>query len=461
MHICLATHEFPPLLAGGISTYYASLAGLLAQAGHEVTVLTTAGSSDDTGEWVGEGVRMVQLDQARKKRLQQIAHLIPSESRSTANAAAIGLSMRDWLLENATADGIDVVETIDYLGYSAFLIDQDLPAVLLTCHGSQGQVFSNSGFDLRTPEYGTTSSLEAIGIALADEIGCYSPLNSKDWECFTGRTPRFMRAPFRVSQVEERSYVESETFTGIVIARLNNWKGIFELVDALAMCNARGVDVQIRWVGRDQPAPEEGIDSVRDYLRAERSDVWGKLLVWEESMTPDQVRAAQLEADFALVPSRWDTFNFTVIEAMSAGAPLIVSTGAGASYLCEDGKDALVVPPRDPKALAGAIARMRDPELREQLGRAGRSTVENEFSAEAVLRERLDGYASAIERHRYRRCRGYVPSVMTPLVWKWFRSEEVLSPSSLAARLPARLILSEAVRRLGRKLNPIKRAGRD
>lgn len=53
-----------------------------------------------------------------------------------------------------------------------------------------------------------------------------------------------------------------------------------------------------------------------------------------------------------------------------------------------DGVTGLLVPPRDPQALVDAILRLlRDPDLRDRMGQAGRARVERHFSVERMVRE--------------------------------------------------------------------------
>jgi glycosyltransferase involved in cell wall biosynthesis len=75
-------------------------------------------------------------------------------------------------------------------------------------------------------------------------------------------------------------------------------------------------------------------------------------------------------------------------QALACGTPLVTADTAAARELLVDGESALLVPPGDPAALAGAIRRLADdPALAERLGRAGRAAYERQAS-ERVLGER-------------------------------------------------------------------------
>jgi glycosyltransferase involved in cell wall biosynthesis len=75
----------------------------------------------------------------------------------------------------------------------------------------------------------------------------------------------------------------------------------------------------------------------------------------------------------------------SLMEAMAYGIPVVSTTTGGIPELLGDGAG-IMVPPEDPVALAEAIERLvRRPELRRQLGDAGRRRVAEEFSLQAVV----------------------------------------------------------------------------
>jgi glycosyltransferase involved in cell wall biosynthesis len=70
-------------------------------------------------------------------------------------------------------------------------------------------------------------------------------------------------------------------------------------------------------------------------------------------------------------------FGMTVTECMSYGKPVVVTEGTGCSYLVEDGRDGLVIPIRNPQAIADAIQYFKDnPSEIERMGKNARETAE-------------------------------------------------------------------------------------
>lgn len=75
-----------------------------------------------------------------------------------------------------------------------------------------------------------------------------------------------------------------------------------------------------------------------------------------------------------------EPFGRVLIEAMALGRPLIAPREGGPLEIVVDGETGLLVPPRDPRALAGAIDRLvADAGLRIRMGAAGRARVEAVF----------------------------------------------------------------------------------
>ena len=78
-----------------------------------------------------------------------------------------------------------------------------------------------------------------------------------------------------------------------------------------------------------------------------------------------------------------------LLEAAACGRPLIVTDVSGSRDFVRDGFEGLVVPPRDPAALADALARLAsDRNQREQMGKAARTRFLDGFQEDHVKRGR-------------------------------------------------------------------------
>ena len=76
-------------------------------------------------------------------------------------------------------------------------------------------------------------------------------------------------------------------------------------------------------------------------------------------------------ADASILTSDWENFPHAAVEAMAAETPVIATAVGGVPEIVQSGVNGILVPPRDPDALAAAMARVsEDDELRTSL-RAG------------------------------------------------------------------------------------------
>lgn len=91
-------------------------------------------------------------------------------------------------------------------------------------------------------------------------------------------------------------------------------------------------------------------------------------------------------ASIAAVPSRFEPFGLVIVEAMAAGMPVVcTSVKHGPKEIVEDGRNGLLVPPKNPAELGGALARlMEDEELRRSLADGGAETARTFEPAQVV-----------------------------------------------------------------------------
>lgn len=146
--------------------------------------------------------------------------------------------------------------------------------------------------------------------------------------------------------------------------RLTEVKGFADLLDA---ADALPADVDVLVFG---DGPERArLESQRARLRtASRIRFVGQ--------RPDAAECVAA-ADVCVVPSRWEeAFCLAAAEPLARGRPLVATRVGAIPELVRHGVTGLLVPPRDPQALASAIRRLLDtPDLATALGRAGREHV--------------------------------------------------------------------------------------
>jgi glycosyltransferase involved in cell wall biosynthesis len=102
---------------------------------------------------------------------------------------------------------------------------------------------------------------------------------------------------------------------------------------------------------------------------------------------PEELHLYYAAADVAVTTPWYEPFGLTPLEAMACGRPVIGSAVGGITYTIAHGETGLLVPPRDPAALAAALRQLlTSPARRAEMGDAARRRVEREFTWPVVAR---------------------------------------------------------------------------
>lgn len=119
----------------------------------------------------------------------------------------------------------------------------------------------------------------------------------------------------------------------------------------------------------------------------------------------DELPAYYHAADLYVSPAshRSEAYGISILEALACGTPAVsTELGTGTSFVNLDGVTGLVVPPRDPQALASAINRLlADDPLRRRLGEAGRERVRRGFSAQTMVERIIGLYNEVLDYKAY------------------------------------------------------------
>ena len=93
----------------------------------------------------------------------------------------------------------------------------------------------------------------------------------------------------------------------------------------------------------------------------------------------------------------FESLGIVLLEAMSAGKPIVASDIAGYATVVEDGAQGLLVEPKDDQALAAALLKLiNNPQVRQQMGARGRAHSER-YSWPRVSAQVLDYYQGLLE----------------------------------------------------------------
>lgn len=114
------------------------------------------------------------------------------------------------------------------------------------------------------------------------------------------------------------------------------------------------------------------------------------------------MNAAYASAHVFCLPTRFDAFGTSFVEAMAFGLPCVGPDAWAVPEIIEHGRTGLLVPPEDPRALAEAlIAILSDNETRLRMGRAARERALSTFAWPALVARMLDSLQQVVEAHTH------------------------------------------------------------
>lgn len=178
----------------------------------------------------------------------------------------------------------------------------------------------------------------------------------------------------------------------VVLASRMLWdKGVGEFVEAARLLMQRGIRTKCVLVGRVDMENTVGIAG--EQLLAWQKE--GVIQWWGYREDMPHVFAS---AHVVVLPTYYgEGVPKVLLEAAACGRPIVATRVRGCREIVRDGDNGVLVPPRDPDALAQAIARLvRDQALRVRMGARGRQIAVDEFSVEKVARETLAVYQELI-----------------------------------------------------------------
>jgi phosphatidylinositol alpha-mannosyltransferase len=176
----------------------------------------------------------------------------------------------------------------------------------------------------------------------------------------------------------------------LFVGRHEPRKGLLDLLKAYRILRKTGCQCRLLVVGS---GPQER--EARRYVLTRR--LGGVEFLGRVS--DDELAQLFKTADVYVSPATGgESFGIVLLEAMAAGTPIVCSDIHGYKGVVRRDREGILVPPRKPKAVAAAVARVfGDDELRRRMSVNGRARAE-EFSWERVTAKVDDYYGFVIRR---------------------------------------------------------------
>lgn len=167
-------------------------------------------------------------------------------------------------------------------------------------------------------------------------------------------------------------------------------KGVVTLVEAARILRDENYPIRIVLVGRPEENQPTSIteEELQTWINQGIVEWWG----WFNNMEDIYARV-----NIVCLPTYYmEGIPKSLIEAAASGRPIITTDVPGCRQITKHGENGLLVPPRDPEALAKAIKHLGDnAELRTKMGEKSREIAVENYSIEKVV----NGYLSFYEKN--------------------------------------------------------------
>ena len=165
------------------------------------------------------------------------------------------------------------------------------------------------------------------------------------------------------------------------VGRITEQKGLTYLLEAMVRVRERLPEARLLIVGDSQDG--------REQYKTQLLRRWESLGLQDTVLftgVRDDVPAVMRAIDLFVMGSLWEGFGLVFLEAMAAGRPIVATRVSAVPEVVQEGATGLLVPPRDPEALAEAmLALLNDRERAQQMGAAGSIRLKEQFTEDKMV----------------------------------------------------------------------------
>ncbi len=382
---------------GGLASHFADLANALGSLGHRVRVITPAGGTNPGSS----AFRIVPFTAVMPRWLDRItgirwqAHSVTGmmfrarqASRAVASAAAV--------------ESFDLIETTS-TGALAYPLVRDrrrtFPIVTRVSTTHDQLVEHNAG-PTRWPERWEQLQEQRL-VRRSDQLLTHTKSHRDEICRRWGIAPqRFGIVPHGITLPPRQALAPVATKSPVEIlfvGRCERRKGIETLLLALPEVFSAVPAANVRLVGHD---PE---DYWQGWFRHQFPRHLQSRVRFEGRLDAPALESAYRKCHIFVAPSHYESFGLIYVEAMAWAKPVVACAVGGVPEVVSHGVTGWLTPPGNPRRLSQKLISLAlDSNLRAQMGEAGRTRVEAEFSLTRLAASSVDFYYQVIAESRFR-----------------------------------------------------------
>jgi len=374
---------------GGVAAHVSELAEALAALGHELHVFTRMGAGQRYHDCI---------DGVHYHRCCFPAH---EEFVDEINNMCRAFVERFFVIEDVVGH-FDLVHAHDWLTANAMIwIKQGRGHhCVFTVHSTEYARCGNAlpggrSERVRCQESaGTYWADRVIAVSQATKVELTRLYDVPEWKMrvvYNGVSPDRFAADIDVAAARSRYGIDSSAPAILFCGRLEWQKGPDLLLGAVPSVLSQFPETRVIYAG-------DG-----NMRRDLENDSW-KMGVSHATCFAGYQRGDPLVELFKLsdgvcVPSRNEPFGIVVLEAWSAGKPVVATRNGGPNEYVTHGENGLKVTP-DPEAIASALADLlSDPDRAQRMGENGHATVNGRFAWGTIATQTLDAYGHDSARY--------------------------------------------------------------
>jgi glycogen(starch) synthase len=424
-HLILC-REYPPAPypAGGIGAYAHHIARLLAEAGETVHMIAQRweGATDRIAKSI-EGRLIVHRISPEEpipgdddSEQRNILKLLANSTCPTQVFSWQAARYAERLIETEPIDIIEAQEWEAPLYYlqarrAVGLGPSRHPPCIVHLHSPTRMIFEYNDWDQTLTDFLPLARFEEFSIRAADALLCPSHyLANQISQRFNlvsdcvgvipypmgVETPIIERAP----EVWSRDAI-------CYVGRLELRKGVIEWVVAAVTVAATHPTVSFDFFGSDTSIGGGAGQSVLSFLKKRIPSHMQSRFRFHGSRSRSELMQALAQFSVAVVPSRWENFPFSCIEAMSTGMPVLASPNGGMAEMIADNQSGWIASDGSASGLAAALARVLSTpaDRRAAMGAHAAQTIRRICDNDTVVarhiafRARVASSSNPIPRH--------------------------------------------------------------